>query len=332
MLRVMRCGALVLVCVLLSSCGPSGILAVAYDRPAQFEVSQKIKKLGIAEFGGKTRDDTRWGDIASDKLGAQLDEYNRRFKRYELVDRKRLASIMEERDMRISIADSAAAARVGKLAECDAMIYGTVNIVTRDEHSTRTVYNAASKTYQQVPHLKRFAMAAVNFTLDDIITGKTLTSVTATRQYDSDKDDVSRMDAFMAAVGSPTQKTPRAMDQIVDNLVSQCVTEFLNKISPHQVRFEEKLAGVRSPSAELGGKLALAGEHAEAVDAYQRGIAEKPDDHGAMFNCGLVYELMAKQDVANLTKAEEYYDKAVKVKPDLRYIMARKRVRSEQKE
>ena len=80
-------------CVLMTGafgCGPKDTVELRYDRPAHYEISPKIRTLGIAEFGGKTTIDRRWGDIASDRLAAQLDTYNNKYHRYQLVDRKRL--------------------------------------------------------------------------------------------------------------------------------------------------------------------------------------------------------------------------------------------------
>jgi tetratricopeptide (TPR) repeat protein len=305
-------------------CGEDRPVELRYDRPAVYEIPASVKKLAIAEFGGKSEKDLRWGDIASDKLADALEQANRTFERYQLVDRKRLKAIMDERDLQISIADSASAGKAGKLANVDAMIYGNVNVMTRDEHATRQVYDFASKTTKTVPYIKRYCMVAVNFTMDDIQTSKTLTTVSVTREYDSENDkNKSGTGMFLSAMGMGGDKLP-PVDQKINSLVEECVTEFLQRISPHTVVVSERLQKGKSKIVDTGNKLALAKEYAEALDCYLQGIEAKPDDHGAMFDAGLMYEAMGKLD-----KAEELYTKAFKLKDNEKYIFARKRVRTE---
>ena len=113
-------------------------------------------------------------------------------------------------------------------------------------------------------------------------------------------------------------------DQALSQLIDQCVDEFIVKISPHQVTVSEKLHRGKSDGVRTGNTLALAGDYAEALEAYQVAIREKPDDHEAIFDAGVACEAMGQMD-----KAEEFYDRAFKLKPKQQYVMARKRVRQE---
>jgi tetratricopeptide (TPR) repeat protein len=311
----------------LIGCGESkNLVELKYDRPATYQIPENIRKLAIAEFGGTTENDRRWGDIASDVLADQLEQANRAFERYQLVDRKRLKAIMDERDLQIAIADSASAGKIGKLANVDAMIYGKVHVVSRDEHATRQVFDFATRSTKTVPYIKRYCMTAVNFTMDDINTSKTLTTVSVTREYDSDKDKEAGGNMLSQIVAVPgSSKTPPA-DQVLNRLITECVTEFISRVSPHKVTVTEHLQNGKSKVVSSGNKLAMVKEYNEAMDCYLKAIELKPDDHGAMFNAGLMYEAMGKLD-----KAFEYYNKAFKLKDDEKYIAARQRVRVEAK-
>ena len=311
----------------LAGCGETKqAIQISYNRPAAYEISESVRKLAIAEFGGKTAADKRWGDIASDKLASELETYNRQFNRYQLVDRKRLRAIMDERDLQLAISDTSSAGKAGKLANVDAMIYGNVTVMSRDEQGTREVFDFARNTTKTVPYNKRYCMAAINFTMDDINTSKTITTVTVTREYDSEKKNSSGAAALAMAMGMGGSSNVAPVDQVLENLIDQCVKEFVSKVSPHQVAFSEKLMTGKSKPVGTANKLAFAGEYSEALDLYLQSIELKPDDDGAMFNAGLMYEAMGKLD-----RAEQLYDRAFKTKDKDKYVLARRRVRVEAK-
>ena len=310
-----------------AGCGEEKSIQISYDRPAAYDISANVRRLAIAEFGGTTTREKKWGDVASDLLASALDQYNREFHRYELVDRKRLKGIMDERDLQIAISDSSTSAQAGKLANVDAMIYGNVTVTIRDEHGTKNVFDPLSRSMKTVSYIKRFCMAAVNFTMDDVGTGKTLATVTATREYDSEKARKSKGGGAQIAgmLGMSGGDLPDP-DQTVTGLIGECVEEFLSKVSPHRVNVAVKLQKGKSKFVDTGNKLAVAGEYKEALESYQRAIADRPDDDGALFNAGAMCEAMR-----DFAKAEEFYGKAFHARPDEKYAFARARVRGEQK-
>jgi len=309
---------------LFPGCGKGPTIQLSYFRQAKYRIPAEVKKVGIAEFGGRRSEDRRWGTIASERLAARLDEYNRKYKRYQLVDRMRLKAILDERDLQMAISDTTTAVRAGKIAQCDAMIYGNVKVMHRDERRSKTKFDPISQRTKTVSYIYRYCMAVVNFTLDDIRTGKTLASASLTREYDSEESGKkSGLGSFMAVGGSNEPPPP---DQVISDLVDQCVAEFLSRISPHEVTFTVKLGKGDSDFIKTGNNLAEAGEYKEALDYYQQGLELVPDDHEAMYNAGAMYEKFG-----NLQKASEFYNKAFKIKPEKEYIVARRRVRQENK-
>jgi len=302
--------------IILSGCGSPVAIEFRYNRPAEYQISQSIKRVAIAEFTGNRQ----WGGIASDQVLSLLDRYNRKYHRYELVDRARLADILKQHDLNLAISDSAAAVQAGKIANVDAMIYGRVRVASRDEHTFRRVYDPISKRMKTVPHLRRYCRVALNFTLDDIQTSKVVATVSSMREYDSDK---SGGHSFSSMMGF-SKKIPPA-DKVIMHLINQCVHEFVNKISPHEYVVVEKLKRGKSKLVKAGNEFAAAGEFSTALKYYQDAIQIKPKDDGAMFNAGVICEAMGK-----MKEAAEYYSKAILVKPKRQYIRARRRVQTEQ--
>ena len=320
-------GSLLLVSV---GCGEKDKVELRYDHPAQYEIPANIRTLGIARFEGKTSMDKRWGDIASDRLAARLDTYNNKYHRYQLVDRKRLKALLDEQDLQSAFNDSAQAVQAGKIAKVDAMIYGTVTVTSRDDRGRRSKFNPISGKTREVSYTRRHVMTAVNFTIDNVTTGKTLASVSLTRDYDSDNSKGSKgsgnaLSGVMGAVGlGGSSGEPEPTEQVASRLIDECVEEFLTRVSPHEVVVTEVLGKGSSEAVKTGNKLAVAGDYAEAIEAYQAGLKQKPGDHEAMFNTGVMYEAMGK-----LTDAEQWYSRAFKMKAETQYIKARKRVRLE---
>lgn len=307
-------------------CDPEGVIQLKYDRPAQYDIPVAVKAVGVAEFGGQTGEDRKWGDIASDRLAARLDEYNKAYNRYQLVDRKRLKALLDEKDLQAAFSNSSQAQKAGQLAQVDAMIYGTVSVTVRDEPATKMVLDPLGRRMREVTYTRRYVMASANFTIDNVHTGKTLATVAAVREFNSEKSG-KKGDApdIGALIGVGGAKVPPA-DQVVSKLIEECVQEFVTKISPHQVTVQEKLAPAKSEAVKTGNTLAAAGAYADALSAYEAAIRDQADDHAAIFNAGLMCEATGKLD-----KAGEYYDRAFKLKPDKQYIEARQRVRQEAK-
>ncbi|MFP3937931.1 MAG: tetratricopeptide repeat protein [Phycisphaerae bacterium] len=320
-LRVVSAVSLLCSGLMVSGCGGGEEITLTYERMPEYKIPSDVRRVAVAEFGGQTRQDQRWGDIASDELAHALDEYNRQYDRYELVDRKRLGAIMDERDIQLAVSDTSSAVEMGEIADVDAIIYGSVRVNTRDERGTRTAFDPLRQSTKTVHYTRRYCMASVNFTMDDIETSKTLATVTVTREFDSEDDEGSaKMVKHLGFSGDG----PPPTDQIVSGLISECVDTFVSKISPHKVVVTEELAGGESDAAKHGNEFATSGEYADALELYERAIETNPDDHGSMFNAGLMCEALGR-----FGEAERYYDRAIDLKVDKKYILARKRVRQE---
>jgi tetratricopeptide (TPR) repeat protein len=315
--------ATVIICGL-AGCDPKETVKLSYDRPARHELPSAVRSIGIAEFGGQDSDDKEWGDIASDRVAAELHQANQRFDRYELVDRKRLKAILDEQDLQAAFATTDAAVTAGKIAKTDAMIYGTVNVVTRDDEVERTTFDPLARGMKTKTSTRRYVLAEVNFTLVDVGTSQVLATVPTKHEFDSEKSGSGGGAAtMMKMVGAGGSDLPAA-DQVVSQLIDQCVADFVATISPHQVVETVELLGGKSDAVKTGNTLAAAGDYAEALEAYEIAISQNPQDHEAIFNAGVAHEALGQLD-----QAHDCYDRAFKIKPEAGYVAARKRVRTE---
>lgn len=304
-------------------CGGSPqIVEIRYQRAAREQIPARIRGLAITPFDGRTRQDKHWGDVASDKLAALLDETNRRYKRYKLVDRRGLKAILDEQRVQLAMTDPSAAPKLARLARVDALTYGRVKVIGRDEPYTRRVFDPFTQGMKSVRDTRRTVNVNLTFQIVDM-SSKTVIALTATRNYDSEKTKQTtgtKIGRFVGVAGSDLS----ARDQVINDLITECVHEIVGAISPHEEVVREVLEKGESEHVKMGNALAVTGEYKEALDCYLCGVEAEPDDHGALFNAGLMYEA-----IGDLAKAEEFYDKAFRRDPKKKpkYARARRRVR-----
>jgi tetratricopeptide (TPR) repeat protein len=305
----------------LIGCKDKRTIAIRYERPAQYQIPQSVHKVAIVEFGATGRTEKKWGELAADDLASAMDALNQRYRRYVLIDRKRVAALMEERDFQMSVSSTDSAVRFGEVAQVDAMIYGTVSCIHEDSHVRYEQYDYNLKRNVTRKRLRRIATVAVNFTMDDVHTHRTLCSFQTSWTYDSEE----ALSTWDKMSGGTDSKIPSA-SQIITRLIDKSIQQFVAKISPHQVTVKVQLDKGKSDYVEDGNEFAFAGEYRDAIAMYQQGLVEKPEDAWAYYNMGVCYEAMGE-----LQKAEECYDRALGFKTEKEFIQARRRVRVEDK-
>ena len=297
-------------------------ITLGYDRPAQKVIPEKIKRIAVAEFTGVSEADQRWGSIAADKLSDELGKWSGQFHRYELVDRRNLAKIMREQDIKLMTSDQEAV-KVGKLANVQAMIYGNIRVNAKDERASRQQFDLLSRTTKTVYYTKRFVLVSVNLTMTDIDRGTVIHPLTLTKEFDSDKASAGLARAF--GFGSDT---PPPVDQTVNQVMDEVVQEFAQQISPHRVDIKVTLEKGKSKSVQNGNVLAKTKDYAGALSLYKAGLAEVSNDDGAAFNAGVMCE--ATGDYAG---ADQFYLKAFGLCDNAKtkevYAEARQRVRQQ---
>jgi tetratricopeptide (TPR) repeat protein len=162
-------------------------------------------------------------------------------------------------------------------------------------------------------------MATVNFTIDSVKASKTLATAALTKEYDSSVDE---QPGAIGGAGGTSEGNLTPVEQIADRLIEQCAQQFVWKISPHSVTFQVQMAKGKTKLVAAGNELARSGKYAEALDCYLRAMELRPDDDGAVFNAGLMFEALQQ-----FQKADDCYTKAFAIKDRDTYLLARKRVR-----
>jgi len=307
--------------LILGGCGgDSKPFILSYQTAAMVEVPTNIRKVAVSEFTTKSGQKS-YASIAADDLVSNLDATNSKFKRFELVDRRRLDEVMKERDLQIAISDSSSALKVGKLAEVHGIIYGSIETYAKTQHKSHPSIGLDGRPTVKTT-LQTTCGVAINFTMDDVNTGKTITSRMFKADYDSEKAGSGSMGSKIASgMGFGSDNTP-AVDKIMQDLIDECVKQFVAVISTHDTQVKVQLESGKSKYVKEGNEFAMSGEHADALRKYQQAIQEKPNDDVAYFQAGLMYEGM--KDFRN---AEAMYQKALDVKVDKKYVEARARVR-----
>ena len=303
-------------------CGESGgggggaTLSFSYDRPAKMEIPMKIKSLAVQPDDTSRNADARWGLVAADEMIEQLKAANAQ-NRYDIVERAALKKMLDEADLQMAFGNPDEAARnTGKLKAIDAIVYVRTNVSTEQRSAKRAKVGMSGVGEES--YTKYFASANMSFKLVDLATGSTLASLAPRKSYDSDKDEKK---STMSALIGGSSNVP-ATDVILGKLIEEGVAEFVGMISPHAIRVDEKLSDGKSPAVKSGNGLALAGDYNGALALYLQALDQKPDDHGAAFNAGLMYEAMGK-----FSDAHKMYARAAGLySKDARYGKALSRV------
>jgi tetratricopeptide (TPR) repeat protein len=296
-----------------------------YDLPAEMPLSQNIEQLAVAEFEGPTSSDTRWGQRVADKVVSTISDFNRSQRRFRVVDRRRLETIRKERDIQLAMGDPAAAARIGKIAEADAVIYGTCNVASEvdTQEQARLDPRTGRTTYQQVKVMT--ASVVVNFQMVRVSDGQTILAREEKASYDSrDQEDddngaLGKISSVMGFGGSG-DKAPSS-EQVIEDLLGRCVNDFVSVFSPHTVRVTVSLEkGKEKDLVERGNKLASRGSYQEALDLYEEAIRLEPDDHETLFNAAVMHEALG-----DYAQAARIYDQAFAKKSQTKYLDGRQR-------
>ena len=174
----------------------------------------------------------------------------------------------------------------------DAAIYGTVSV------------SLLAESARDGPDGRCLCRAEVTFIAVNVESGQTVLTDTISRQG----------------------QCPGAARGQVEGLIDQCIDAFLADITPGEEVITVILADVKGTIAQKGNALAARGRYDEALDCYTRALLQSGDEHGILFNAGVMHEIKG-----NLARAAGLYARALKLQPDEKYEAALRRVRRELK-
>ena len=228
---------------------------------------------------------------------------------YTLIGREELDQVLKEQNLSASgLVDETQAASIGKLLGADAIIVGDILSSTSDARSTGSQYDPSSKHTVNVSCLTRTAATTVNMKVVSVTTGAILYTKTAqaTAKNEQCGSEISKIE-------TPLSLTDQCLVTAADELASA--------IAP---RFVENGSDLRDVDVkaykDLGKKArqdAESGKLDEAYAVYASILKEDPYNDAVMFNMGILNDV-----VGNYQDAQEFYQKALAVRPDQDYSKA----------
>jgi tetratricopeptide (TPR) repeat protein len=283
---------------------PPGLDAIAFIPFSQaVEDKEKIYSPG----------EKRWGDEVIAAIAQKMQQNANQFKiPLKLVERESLAAIMKEKDLAdAGLAQEDKALQLGKLAKVQAICYGRVAISIRTvEGQAKTLQFAPSPdghgmTIDSAParRLKRTIAVSATVKLVAVATGKSILV------YNNRLTETKDLKPHLL-MGSDAQEIEfQPEEEIINQLVSQIVDEFVGQLVPNEIHFVAKMGKPKSKLAKSAAKFIKAGDFAKALELSREAVEIKPDDHGAWYNLGLSYEA-----TGDLVKALDAYGRASRIK------------------
>ena len=245
-----------LLALLLAGAGCASTVRVARTRPAEVNLSAH-RKIAVGHIGGPE------GHSIADRLTQALLESGR----FEVLDREYLAHILRERRFSASAdVPPDEAARIGKMAGTDAMIFGHVNRreyrQTRDRReetcSRDNIRVACTKYIVNGQWSTEVAMKVVDSTSGRILAAKTLRADRSRSVSSQDRWPGRPWDAGSMAF---------ALDQ-------EIVDEFMKTVTPHTVWERARLyTDGDLPELELGVRYSRQGDWENAIRQFREACA-----------------------------------------------------------
>lgn len=315
--------------ILLLSCATTSTVNVQVMKPAEIHLSG-VKKIAVVDFQGPER--------SGSQVATTLQSLLIQKQQYDLIERDRLAQVLEEQNLGMTgVVDEASAVQIGKVLGVDAMVFGEVTTyqVERDERGVEKVERQEGTGKYEIVEQKniftgkkykvkkeimktvlvdqhyriRRGSVAINFRVVNVENGQLLAVYSDSKSYDSGK------------VVEGSQKTLPPQGQILSDLSRQICNKFANMISIHELTQKLFLEPGKG-NIDLGRKYAEAGLWPEAIEAWETAAKETPDEPSVFYNLGTAYEIDSEYELA-----EAMYKKAMILKQKKRYMEAIARVR-----
>ncbi|MBI4381276.1 MAG: hypothetical protein HY574_08800 [candidate division NC10 bacterium] len=337
--------AIVAYAVFAIGCGAKPIiLAVNVMKPAEVDLGT-VRKIAIADFQGPG------GSAVSNKVVTKL----LAGRRFDILERARLAHVIDELALSQSgIVDATTAAKVGKAAGVDALVFGQVETYqVEDERAVTPLRKSRIVGYDtqcdrkgrcyRVPVTEGFTVNApttlrrghvgISFRVVGVESGQVLAAKTATRNWEGvnivdpypDSEETIGSVVASALVGrtDPRAKSINlpAKSTILEQLAEEVATDVVGLISPHKVQV--KTVWLPAEGTEPALKYLNAGLAKEAQD-HLEGMLQRSKSLPAPFyyDLGLVYEVNDRLD-----DAEAMYKKAATLDMNDMYLKAISSVR-----
>jgi len=296
--------------------------------PAAIDI-EGIERIAVADFDGLEQS----GRIIAAKVSEGIVDAGH----YKLFEREKLSRILEEREFSDSEAVDSATASKLKLVGVDALIFGVVAAYSIDEQTGiskietkigtgkyRTIEKEGKngkveKVQEEIKktvlvdrgYIIREGTIGVTFRMANIKTGEIVAVETETANFSKQtwQDEAGKL---------PTK------DAILDELSSEVVKRFLDKIQPRYVKREVEFESNDTPSTKVGIKYAQAGLWDKAEEAFKKAAKANPAEPKVHYNLGITYNVLGKHKEAiaelertlELNPKEKYINTLARLKQD----------------
>jgi len=303
------------------------IVKVDVMKPAEVDLGT-VRKLAIAEFQGPG------GAAVSNRMTTKLLAAHH----YGILERARLARVIDELALSQSgVLDAATAAKIGKAAGVDGLIFGEVDTYhVADERTVTPLRKTRVVGYDRqcdrkgrcydipiseeysinAPTTVRRGHVSVSFRVVGIESGQVLAAKTASREWEGVNivDPRPGNDAIVAS--PPKSISLPAQSTILEQLADEVAAEMVGVISPHQRQVQA--VWLPTDGTEPALKYLNAGLPKEAQE-HLEGMLQRTKSLPAPFyyDLGLVYEVNGQLD-----DAEAMYKKAAALDLNEMYLKA----------
>jgi predicted small lipoprotein YifL len=275
-----------------AGCNHGGPLYLAVVRPVE-QFPPNVKSVAVLPFAPKDAASSRYSEMASKVLSARLDDtigsHSNQpsgpvtIKTISLMDFSQLPGLAGA-----DLADPATGAKAAKSLNVDAALCGVVTVVQQDRTGQMPAPNGVDidpATGQQIPHglpsIWRIVTVTLEVRLVQAETGQLLLPTkTLTGTFDSGP--------VPQGVVPPGPPMFPSMDDATGIALSNCVTNFSGGSSGLVACVVIELAGGKSHIAKQAREYAVRGQFPEAARRFSEAISERPDDHGSIYNLGVM--------------------------------------------
>ncbi|MBN2031604.1 hypothetical protein JW824_15340 [bacterium] len=322
--------------IILLSCAVPSTVSVRVQKPASIDLPG-IRKIAIVDFQGDER--------SGSQIAVLIQSLLLTTDHFDILERDQLRRILEEQNLGMSgVVDASTAVEVGQLLGVDALIFGEVTTydVEPDQEITEKIkeqrrtgrYQWVEEKDEKTGETKRVrkeiiedvwvdksywvrkGTVAINFRFVDVETGVLLAAHSDSKSYDSQDEKRTFLEIL-----TDQQKSLKPQGEILHDLSHSICLQFVRMIAPYYT-MENRVIESGKGSIDEGRKYAENGLWPEAMEAWERAVAEMEDEPAAYYNLGLGYEIQGLLD-----EAEEYYQLAVRITQKKLYMEAIARVR-----
>ena len=308
--------------------------SVKYSKimPPDLEI-EGVRKVAVADFDGLHQS----GRIIASKVATGIVDTGY----YRMFEREKLDEILSEHELyKKDIGIDAATTKQLKLHGVDALIFGVVDDYNiEDQRGTSKVERkVGTGKYRKVeykdaktgetkyreeeiiktvlwdrPYIMRQGSVGVTFRMSNISSGEIVAVEAMTANFSE------------RAWEDEVHLNFQSKDAILDDLASEVVQRFLDKIQPHLVDSFVNLESTGGDHNKLGISYAKNGLWDKALSEFEIAAnSEEQNEPSAYYNLAMVYFVLGEHG-----KAEKLVEQAIAIKPKQQYIQALAKIRND---